>query len=50
MILQILKFFHPNPQPADQLTGKHVFAALRIMIHVTNGAKIDRDLAFYQRK
>jgi hypothetical protein len=44
----ILKFFHPNPQPTDQLTGKHVFAALRIMIHVTNGAKIDRDLAFYQ--
>lgn len=45
---KILKLFYPNLLHTDCLTGGQFFAALRLVLHVVSGKRVDRTLAFVQ--
>ncbi|KAH9056498.1 hypothetical protein EDB87DRAFT_1636391 [Lactarius vividus] len=45
---QILRFFAPNPGQDPVLTRGQFFAVLRLVLHVRNGAELDRNLVFKQ--
>ncbi|PFH45493.1 hypothetical protein AMATHDRAFT_88789 [Amanita thiersii Skay4041] len=44
----ILKLFSPLLSQTDVLSGGQFFAALRLVVHIESGQKLDRSLAFVQ--
>jgi len=45
---QVMQLFTPSPSQEPVLTGGQFFALLRLVLHVRNGAKVDRNLVFVQ--